>query len=214
MPKPIQFDRQSILDAAFEIFSHEGLSSLSVRKIALAAGSSTAPIYSSFSGIDEIRESLLQDSLSRLIEFTEKSYTENLFLNTGVGVLEFAKQFPVVYRTIFMENENAGALFRKLTEVNRKQLPKIDYLTSLTAGERDLILDKLSIYTHGLAAMICAGILENTDTACLIALLDETGDDIIRATIHRSQAYGKHDSHMPCRNGEKYDENPHPERNP
>lgn len=205
MTKPIQFGRQAVLDAAFEIFSHEGLGALSVRKIALGAGSSTAPVYSCFSGIDEIREALLEDSLARLIQFTEKTYTDNLFLNTGIGVLEFAKQYPVVYRTIFMENANGRDLFRKLTEANRKQMRRVPFYAAFSDIESDAILDKLSIYTHGLAAMILAGILENTETSHLIALLDETGDDIIRSAVRRSTNTEKNGPQSPCKKGESHE---------
>lgn len=198
MTKPIQFDRQAVLNAAFDIFRTEGLGALSVRKIALAAGSSTAPIYSCFSGIDEIREALLEDALDRLIQYTEVTYTKNNFLNTGVGVLELAKQYPIVYRTIFMENEKGRDLFRKLFEANRKQMQGTAFLSSLTEAACDTVLDKLSVYTHGLAALICAGILENTDTEHLIALLDETGEDIIRAAVYRAANRVNHESSKTC----------------
>ncbi len=56
MPKNTFFTRDMLLDAAFEIFREEGLEAVSVRRIAAVTGSSTAPIYSCFANVEEMRE--------------------------------------------------------------------------------------------------------------------------------------------------------------
>jgi len=182
MPKETVFTREDILDAAFDIFRREGLNALSVRKIAALVGSSTAPVYSCFSGIDEIREALMQEAFERLIHYTEKTYTEDIFLNIGLGMLEFATDYPIVYRTIFLEDARGRDMFRRFSETSKIQMRKEPSLLIFSDNEIDSILDKLTVYTHGLAAMICAGIIENPSAESLYTRLAQTGGDIIGAT--------------------------------
>ncbi len=186
MPKDTVFTREDILDAAFDIFRREGLNALSVRKIAALVGSSTAPVYSCFSGIDEIREALMREAFERLIRYTEKTYTEDIFLNIGLGMLEFAKDYPIVYRTIFLEDARGRDMFRRFSETSMIQMRKEPSLLIFSDAEIESILDKLTVYTHGLAAMICAGIIENPSAESLYTRLAQTGGDIIGATAFTS----------------------------
>jgi hypothetical protein len=49
-------------------------------------------------------------------------------------------------------------------------------------AEIDTILEKLTVYTYGLSAMICAGVMTETSNEDLIRILGQTGRDIIGAT--------------------------------
>lgn len=213
MPKKIQFSREDILEAAFDLFRKEGLYALSVRKIAGRVGSSTAPVYSCFSGIDEIRESLMREAFERLIRYTEKSYTADIFLNIGVGMLEFAKDFPVVYRTIFLEDARGRDMFQRFSETNRIQMRKEKSLAIFSDREIESILDKLTVYTHGLAAMICAGIIEDTSMQSLSARLAQTGGDIIGATAFMSGKWPEYSRNFQERKGENHENHHDPKRN-
>lgn len=179
MPKPVTFTRESILDAAFQIFARDGLQSISARGIASRIGASTAPVYSCFSSIDEIRGELMQLSLARLLAYTETEYTKDVFLNIGVGLLEFVKEYPRVYRAMFLEEDGNRAIFEQLREKNRIQMRKEPSLAPFSDAQLDIILRKLTVYTHGLAALICANMLEDNSTADLIAQLQDAGSAII-----------------------------------
>lgn len=214
MPKETQFTRKDILDAAFDIFRREGLNALSVRKIAALVGSSTAPVYSCFSGIDEIREVLMQEAFERLIRYTGKNYTEDIFLNIGVGMLLFAKDYPVVYRTIFLEDARGRDMFRRFSETSKIQMRKEPNLLIFSDEEIESILDKLTVYTHGLAAMICAGIVEDPSTESLVDRLRATGGDIIGATAFMTGKFDEYPELFEMMKGESHEKNHHPERNP
>ncbi len=186
MPKPTTFTSEAILEAAFRIFAKDGLSALSVRKIASELGASTGPIYSCFSGIEEIHEALFQMAMEKLLRMTEHAYTSNPFLNIGVGTLDFARTYPVIFRAIFLEDARSKAIYDKFFAANRKQMRKSRELEVFTEEEVSSILEKLTIHTYGLASMICAGIIERPDTDKLIDLLQTTGGDIIGATAFLS----------------------------
>ncbi len=212
MPKETQFNREDILAAAFDIFRREGINALSVRKIASVVGSSTAPVYSCFSGIDEIREALIQESFERLIRYTEKTYTEDIFLNIGVGMLEFAKDYPIVYRTIFLEDARGRDMFQRFSRTSKVQMRKEPSLSIFSDNEIDSILDKLTVYTHGLSAMICAGIIENPSTGSLCTRLAQTGGDIIGATAFLSGKWPDYCKNFEELKGDHYANHHNPER--
>ncbi len=186
MPRIAMYTRDDVLDAAFEVFRSEGAGALSARKIAGRLGASTAPIYSCFQSIDEIRTALMERSLSILCTYTEREYTGDIFLNIGVGMLDFAKDYRIVYRTLFLENNGNRNVFERFFEANRIQMRKEPGLTPFSDKEIEGILRKLTVYTHGLAALVCADMLDDVDTAHFIRLLQETGSDIIGATAYRT----------------------------
>lgn len=208
MPKPTTFTSEAILESAFILFANEGLASLSVRKIAAELGASTGPIYSCFSGMDAIHEALFQLAMDKLLRMTEHEYTSNPFLNIGVGTLDFARTYPIVFRAIFLEDKRSKDIYNKFFAANRKQMRKSRELEVFTEEEVSSILEKLTIHTYGLASMICAGIIDCPDTEKLIDLLQTTGGDIIGATaflagkwdaftIHAKEVY-QSDSGCPC----------------
>jgi AcrR family transcriptional regulator len=186
MPKPVTFTRESILIAAFDIFALEGLQAISARGIASRIGASTAPVYSCFSSIDEIRSELMQISLRRLLEYTEKEYTPDYFLNIGVGLLEFVKDYPRVYRAMFLEEEGNREIFEQFRLKNRVQMRKEPTISAFSEAQLENILAKLTVYTHGLAALICANMLDDTSTGNLIALLDDAGSAMIGYAAFRA----------------------------
>lgn len=185
MPKKIIFSREDILEAAFQIFCREGFASLSSRKIAASLESSTAPVYTSFTNVDEIREALLEKATALLVSYTEKEYTHNIFLNIGVGLLMFARDYSLVYRTLFIETNHYRNILEDFTERNFIQMKKEPSLNLLSDEDKMSILKKLTVYTHGLACCICSGMMEDTANDTILHLLDEVGDDIIGATLLR-----------------------------
>ena len=190
MTKPVTFTRESILTASFEIFAREGLDSLSARRIGSSIGSSTAPIYSCFSSIDEIRSELMQISLRKLVEYTEKEFTSDLFLNIGVGMLEFVKDYPLVYRALFIDGDGNREIFEQFRTRNLTQMQKEKNLAAFSMSQKSDVLRKLTVYTHGLAALICAHMLDDTSTANLAALLEDAGSAIIGYSAFLFRQYG------------------------
>jgi AcrR family transcriptional regulator len=198
MPKNTFFTRDMLLDAAFGIFREEGLEAVSVRRIAAVTGSSTAPIYSCFANVDEMREALIQSAFEKLLRYTEREYTENLFLNIGVGTLEFAKENPIVYRTVFLADARGKAMYDNLFAINRTQMMKEKTMEIFSDQEINTILEKLTVYTYGLASLICAGVMAETSTENLIRVLGQTGGDIIGATAFFA---GKFETFLAMENG-------------
>ena len=60
MPPKAVFNRDDIITTAFEIVKKSGFRDFSTRKIADELHSSTAPVYSYFSSMDDLRSEVLE----------------------------------------------------------------------------------------------------------------------------------------------------------
>lgn len=193
MPPKIMFSKEEIEDAAFKLFSQGGIQNVSVRKIAALLGSSTAPIYTSFGNMDEIRDILMDKALKLLLTYTAKTYTFNTFLNIGVGILIFARENKMLYRTLFMENNQYQSVFDRFYEQNLIRMRQEKILSMFVEQDLRAMLTKMTIFTLGIAAQLCAGMLKDTSDDWFITTLLDVGDDVIGATAFRS---GKIDEYI------------------
>ena len=62
MPPKSKCTREQIIETAFEMVRSEGLSSLKARRLAKELGTSTAPIFTAFNSIEEIRDEVVKKS--------------------------------------------------------------------------------------------------------------------------------------------------------
>lgn len=185
MPPKVTFTREDIEDAAFKLFASGGISNVTVRKIASLLGSSTAPIYTNFSSMDEIRRVLTDKALKLLLAYTGRSYTEDSFLNIGVGLLIFARENEILYRSLFLESNSFQEVYDRLYDENLRRMKQEKSLSMFNEEDLRAILDKMSVYTMGLAAHLCAGFLKDTSDEWFVRTLLEMGDDVIGTAAYK-----------------------------
>jgi len=189
MPPKIIFTKEQIIDSAFEIFKKEGIESISVRKLASKLGSSTAPIYTSFNNIQDIKKQLMEKSLILLLSYTEKEYTKGIFLNIGVGMLEFARDYKIVYRTLFINTNEYQYILKEFNEINVQQMKKEKRLDIFGETELRSILETMYVFTHGLASFLCSGMLEDDSKEYFIRMLNEVGGAIMAAYAYKRGSF-------------------------
>ena len=187
MVRKSQFTRQDIVRAGMSVVEQEGLSSLSARRVADELGASTAPVYSNFGNMEELAVAVKQAVAEQLLEFTGRQFTENGFLNIGIGVLEFARQKPTLYSSVFMQNSSqCDAGLRVMAKLS-KRMANLGDLGELPELERLLLLHHMSIFTHGLAVKICSGRAEQYSFDDLILFLRDAGEGLTRHALSRPE---------------------------
>lgn len=185
MPPKAKYGREEILNGALNIVNREGLEKLSVRRIAGELGCSTTPVYSTFRSMPELEASLISRIIDILISYTEKKYTENLFLNIGVGIVFFARQYRKLYKVLFLESERFKDMLERFHNSTDQQMKKDQISQLVDDEERKDILLKMWIFTHGLATLISTGYMENESDEFIIGMLGRTGGDVISSTIYQ-----------------------------
>jgi len=189
MPPKEKYTRENVIEAAFAIVEKRGLSDLTARRIAAKLGSSTAPVYKYFETMDELSLEIIRIIKEMLLDYTSRRYTERVFLNMGTGVALFACQHKQLYRALLLEKANFGDVVEEFLVILENKLPDDERLKPLSAEERHILLQKMWTYTHGLASLICVGLIENCNQEFIIKNLIDVGGDVIGATLskHKSE---------------------------
>lgn len=121
--------KKRILLAASELFALGGISALSVRSIADAAGVSTIGIYSHFNGKQGILDALFIEGYQMVhdtMAFSTVDLSARQILLKGVrGYLTLANQYEGHYRLIFGENGNQYEPSDEAREMSSKAFKRL-----------------------------------------------------------------------------------------
>jgi len=184
MPK-IKFDKETILEKALHIAKQKGFHAISVRGVAKEVGCSTAPIYTAYGNVEKLIEETKNRSVDMLLEFVERNYTNNKFLNVGVGTLVYAIEYPRLYKELFIDNFDHD-YESKLRERNLELMSHNEIANIMDEKELEIVLTKMWLLTHGIAAKICSGAISVKNEIECIEMLEEVGGEIITAMIVKS----------------------------
>lgn len=193
MPPKEKYSRKDLIAAAFAVVEKKGLRELTARSVAGQLGSSTAPVYKHFESMDELTLEIVKKIKVMLLDFTSKPYTERVFLNMGTGIAMFACKHKMLYRALLLEGDSFGDVVNEFLNILEEELIKDERLKILSADERHLLLEKMWTYTHGLASLICVGLIKDCDQKFIINNLLDIGADVIGSTIlkHKSKNANK-----------------------
>lgn len=184
MVRKTVFTRDDVIAAGVAVLAQEGLGGLSARRVAEEMGASTAPVYSNFANMEELAVAVKREVTDQLLTYTTRAFTDNAFLNIGVGILEFAREKPKLYGAIFMQEANTCEAGPRVMAQLAERMASLPGLRDLPLGERLMLLHQMGVFTHGLAARICSGLAENHTFDDLVILLADAGE----AMINRAQS--------------------------
>ena len=186
MPPKAVFNREDIINTAFEIVKKSGFTDFSTRKIADELHSSTAPVYSYFSSMDDLKSEVLERAEKLMLEYTMKPYTKSIFLNMGTGLVLFSQENRELFRALFINGGETKSLFQKFLKSLTKELDKDDLISLLPKKERKEVMNKMTIFTHGFASLICVGLIDKVSKNEAIETMCDMGRDVIDAALKKA----------------------------
>ena len=178
--------REEIIETAFAIVQQEGMASLTARNVAQKLGLSTRPVYSHFASMKDLQQEAMRKARELMQAYVSKRYTNDIFLNMGTGAAFFARDHKALYRILFMENNDFKDLLNDFRMDLSKQMKKDERFTRMTQQERDDLLNKMWIFTHGLASFICVGLIEDDSDFFIIKTMDQVGSAVVAAAVKKS----------------------------
>lgn len=113
-------------------------------------------------------------------------WTNNIFLNIGIGIAYFARKHKNLYHYLFLKNNKYKKLLDKFYHTTDIQMKKDRVSEFVTEEGRKQILNKMWIFTHGLSTLISSGLFHDESNGYIQELLEETGGQIIMATIYKN----------------------------
>ena len=182
-----------MIRAAVGVVERNGLNALTARSVAVGLGSSTAPVYHYFATMDELALGVMRETQRALLEYTSRPYTDRVFLNMGTGVALFACEHRRLYRALMLEGDGYSDVVQEFFEILKSEMTKDNRFVSLSDSERAVLLRKMWTFTHGLASLICVGLIKDCNQEYIIKTLVDVGTDIIGATLakHRNDTKSK-----------------------
>ena len=158
MPPKVKYTKEEIVGCALEMVRNHGADIISARNLAVALGTSTAPIFTAFSGIDELTVAVKE----RAVELYKEKYltsalaSELPFKAAGLAYIRFAKEEPELFKYVFMDEGNDDEQSHYLPSGDPTSPLVLDALASSHGIDEDLakeIYNHLSVYTYGLAVL-------------------------------------------------------------
>ena len=178
--------REEIIETAFAIVQQEGMTSLTSRNVAQKLGLSTRPVYSHFASMKDLQQEAMLKARELMLAYVSKRYTNDIFLNMGTGAAFFARDHKALYRILFMENNDFKDLLNDFRLDLSKQMKKDERFTRMTQKQRDDLLNKMWIFTHGLASFICVDLMEEDSDLFIIEMMKKVGSAVGNAAVKES----------------------------
>lgn len=154
MPPKAKVTREQIAAEALSLVRERGIDALNARDLAARVGCSTQPIFTCFSGMDEVREEVMRlaydcyDSMQR--EDMEKGEFPPVKAS-GMSYIRFAGEEKQLFRFLFMRDRRDETAPMDPPEY---LISKISDSTGMTRDEAILFHAELWIVVHGIGTMI------------------------------------------------------------
>ncbi|MBM6614298.1 TetR/AcrR family transcriptional regulator [Desemzia sp. RIT804] len=153
--------KSSILDTAYEVVKAEGFDGFTARNIAKEMNCSTQPIYLEFKNMDDLKRELLVRIKAHLTEtIYAQERMEKPILNDALNYLHFAKEEPVFFKALYLENRlDAKQIYAISHDVVLDSFEKEDETKGLQKSEKEKLFALLWASVHGAASLIAQDLI-------------------------------------------------------
>lgn len=163
MPPKVKFDRPTILKTAVDLVRDEGMRALTARNLSSRLGCSVKPLFSSFSGMEELQSAVLEEAYRIYMTYLDRAREESrypLYKSMAMGYIGFAKEEPALFRLCFMRNRRDEAASGETDQSFEQSVSVLMDQTGLSHGEATRFHLESWVYVHGLATMITTGFVD------------------------------------------------------
>lgn len=178
MPPKVKISKEKILNTSLNMIIAKGYRSVNIKSVAQSLGCSTQPVSWHFGNMDNFREELLNTAIIYVNKKMMSDFDEPLksLWHIGVSYIDVAFNEPNLFRFVYMGESGIytrGGFSSILTDKGNSEL--IERLSSDLAADKDKVgafVQKLIIYTHGIASLIVAGVI-NADPKTALLMLNQ-----------------------------------------
>ncbi len=162
MPRKITFQKEDVLNTAYEIVEKEGFEGINARRIASELNSSVHPIFNHFKDMEELKKAVYEKIYGKYQEYMlSGANEEKAYKKMGMSYIEFAKDYPEFFKIIFMQKTNLNAEnFVMADKIGDDVIKKGQILTGLSFEEQKQFHIKVWIFTHGIACLVATKTVE------------------------------------------------------
>ena len=187
MPPKQRITREMILERSFAMFSREGMEAVNARSVAKALNCSTQPIFSYFSGMEDLKNALEQKA-KETFDFMLAGLADggDPIVRICSAYVRFAAQQPRLFAHLFLKmSDRVVNPFMEEAQIS-DILAKESALNGLTPEQSRAVLTRMTIFAHGFAAFLAAGQLSESVAQQADQMLEEAHGSIV-ASIRAQQ---------------------------
>ena len=163
MPPKAKITKEMILDTVLDITRQSGFDAVNARSIAARLHCSTRPLFTCYSGMDELKQEFLlfaYDFYERFVSDYEKNTPVNPCLVLPLSYLEFAKNEPFLFKLLFVSDMDldltqANDFYREIG--NQQKAERFSHQMGLSPQKGKEVFLDLFLYTHGIAVLTATG---------------------------------------------------------
>ncbi len=162
MPPKFKFTKEEITESALGLVREEGMAELTARRLADRLGSSPKPIFGLFSGMDELKEKVIERANSIYNEYIATAMNSPdipPYKASGLGYIKFAKEEKELFKLLFMRDRSGESII----EDRGAFAPYMKIIMDKAGcGKDDAYIFHLEmwLYVHGIATMIATSYLD------------------------------------------------------
>ncbi len=186
MPPKTLFTREDVISSALDLVINSGFSDFSARRVADELKSSTAPVYSYFKSMDELKNEVLRRAEKIMLEYSTRTYTKSVFLNMGTGMVLFSQDYRELFRVMLLESGETRELMKNLLVELSADLDRDELVSVLPEKERQEVMRRMAIFTHGFASLICVGLIDDVSKNQVIKTMYNMGRDVISTALRKA----------------------------
>lgn len=174
MPRRLRYDRDTIINAAFNLVRRRGMEALNARAVADELHCSTQPIFRAFAGMDELRDAVILRAYACYTQAIQSSadLDEKPYKATGIAYIGFARNEPHLFRLLFMCERQMDMDASNYDESLSYVIAAIQNGTGYSAEQARAFHHMIWLFTHGLAVMVATRFI-HFDDAEISRLLSE-----------------------------------------
>ncbi|MDO5442781.1 MAG: GNAT family N-acetyltransferase [Bacteroidia bacterium] len=191
MPKHVQYTKDSIVNASIETLRAEGIGALTARAISKRMGCSVAPLFRTFSNMDDLMDSVRQKAEDIFRGYMEDSVRYSpAFKEFGIRLIRFSKEEPDLFHFLFLEKDRHSGVADVIAGECLKQTA-MDF--GLTEEQTEFVYGQIWPFACGLAQLSRNNIeqyteehvsqLLSTQFTALISLV-KSGRDVVAVEPH------------------------------
>ncbi|MGN0160973.1 MAG: TetR/AcrR family transcriptional regulator [Lachnospiraceae bacterium] len=154
-PKP-KYQKNQIIDAAYEMTREKGIDSVVARAVGKRLGTSSSPIFTVYSSMEEVRVDVRELAKRKFMEYmdgvTECQYSCKEF---GMRWVRFAVEEPNLYRLLFLSGGTKNAAYNSFTgefkTIYQQMMQEVKKDYDLEESAAENLLNQVVIHANGLA---------------------------------------------------------------
>lgn len=156
MPPIRKFQKEDIINIAYEIAKEEGFERINARRIAKELGCSVQPIFHNFSNMEELNDMVYQKIYNKYKEYMTQDKNDALaYKKMGLSYIKFAMDYPEFFKIIFMQKTNMNKeKFIMADSISDDIIKSGQKLSGLSYDEQKKFHVKVWIFTHGIACLV------------------------------------------------------------